>query len=66
MCSEASGCRNPFTILVKGAGVEFDFDYRLSFPQCALTPSNFKKMKKRPYWVPHLSGLKVQGLTLPR
>jgi hypothetical protein len=29
-----------FTILVKGAGVEFDFDNRLLFHQSALTPSH--------------------------
>src|SRR5260370_28011636 len=30
---------HPFTILVKGAGVEFDFDYRPSSDQSALNPS---------------------------
>jgi hypothetical protein len=29
----------PFTTLVKGAGVEFDFDYRPPSHQSALTPS---------------------------
>jgi len=40
---------HPFTTLVKGAGVEFDFDRRLSFLKIRVNPfpsNNFKKMKK--------------------